>query len=233
MKRNRKPKKKQNSPFINIMIVSIIFLALFSIGLALLSNCTWMTPNLASILSGVLSAVATTILGAIAVWQNIEYQKLSDKLDKRTFKAQVLSSCPYFSVTNCVIENDDSGNYIFKVQLKNIGNSLATFVLPSEFEFSRYGYYYGKNHNGTIHSCYARDYANIESNQSFEFISEPFNLQTEKTNDCTYFTYIVLSIVGQNQIQFDQEIQLECKMVDNKLTYITQHQSQFLNIYEN
>lgn len=144
MKRNRNSKKKQSTSFIKIIIFSIIFLVLISIVLALLSNCTWMTPNLASILSGVLSAVATTLLGAVAVWQNIEYQKLSDKLDKRTFKAQVLSSCPYFSVTSCIIEKDDLDNHIFKVQLENIGNTLATFVLPSEFEFSKYGYYYGK-----------------------------------------------------------------------------------------
>lgn len=90
-----------------------------------------------------------------------------------------------------------------------------------------------KNSNGIIHSCYATDYANIEPNHSLEFTSEPLNLKIEKINDSAYFAYIILSIVGQNQIQFDQEIQLEHKIIDDKLTYITQHQSQFLNIYEN
>jgi len=233
MKKRKHTQKKQKGFFVCITIIAIIGLISLSIILVCVSNCKWMTANLASILSGVLSAIATTILGAVAVWQNIEYRKLSDELDKRTFKAQVLSSCPYFSVINFIIETDDLGNHIFKMKLNNIGNSLATFVLPSDFEFSKFGYYYGKNSNEIIHSYYTNDYTNIEPNSCFEFVTEPLKLCFEDTSDRSYFTHIILSIVGQNQIQFDQEIQLEYKIIDGKLTYVAQHQMQFLNIYEN
>lgn len=234
MKRKINSNSKKASPsFTKIAISSIILLAIASLAMVRVSNCSWMSPNLASILGGVLSAVATTILGAIAIWQNIEYRKLNDILEKRTFKAQVLSSCPYFSVTKCIANKDETGKYIFEITLNNIGNSLATFVLPTEFEFSNLGYYYGKNSKGVVNTIYDIDYSNIEPNQSLTFISEPINYDFESTENNTFFAHMVISIVGHNQIQFDQQIQLEFRSVDNNLIYLSQHQSQFLNLYDN
>jgi hypothetical protein len=186
---------------------------------------------MASILGGILSAIATTILGAIAIWQNIEYKRLNDISEQKAFKAQVLSTCPYFSISECQIYKEVSENYIFKIKLTNIGKSLATFVLPYEFEFSDLGYYYGKTNSNIINTIYSDDYSNILQNDSFSFTSEPMNIKFSNDNN-TYFAYIVLSIVAHNQIQFDQQIKLEFSLVDNELKYITQHQSQFLNLYD-
>ena len=42
-----------------------------------------MNPNFVSMLSGIISAMATIILGIIAMWQNKQYKEMSDKLDER------------------------------------------------------------------------------------------------------------------------------------------------------
>ena len=226
----KKQKKKHSTSFVLISILSIGLLTVLSLALVLTANCCWMTANMASILGGVLSAVATTILGAIAIWQNIEYKRLSEISEQKTFKAQVLSACPYFSINECEIDKEVSGNYVFKINLTNIGKSLATCVLPYEFEFSNLGYFYGKTNSNVINTVYSIDYANISPNDSFTFNSEPMDIKFSNCND-TYFAYIVISIVAHNQIQFDQQIQLEFGLINNELKYITQHQSQFLNLY--
>lgn len=59
-----------------LIIIVIIFCVYFSIRYALTANSN---PNLVSMISGWISAVATAALGGFSLWQNKQYKKLSDK----------------------------------------------------------------------------------------------------------------------------------------------------------
>ena len=61
-----------------IMTVIAVLMALVCCVLA----PTW-NPNVATIISGLWSAVATAAVGAIAYWQNKQYKMLADRLDEK------------------------------------------------------------------------------------------------------------------------------------------------------
>ncbi len=76
-------KKNTSCPLVLIMLL-LILASLLCIAC---SEC--FTANRASIIGGVLSAVATGLLGGIAFWQNKRYKELSDELNERAYMPEI------------------------------------------------------------------------------------------------------------------------------------------------
>lgn len=229
LQKNKKTVKKFNK-FLMFATISICILGIISIVILLCANCTWMTSNLASILGGVLSAVATVLLGIVAIWQNIEYKHQSDIAEKRLFKVQVFNSCPYFSVKNCDVQTNNDSEFGYCIELKNIGKTFAPFVMVSEIEFSKFNYFIGKSSNNVFNKYFDEHHINILQNKVFEFISKKITYKLIEGE--TYYSHIILSVVSENQIQFDQQISLQFKYLNNELKFIKEVSSQFLEIYD-
>jgi len=225
-----KYKVVKNGHFIKLAIFSVIGLAVFGIIGLLCANCCWMTANLASLWGGVLSAAATIILGIVAVWQNIEYKRQSDMMQDKLFKAQVFSSCPYFSIEECDIQTKTDKKFGYMVKLKNIGKTFAPFVMISELEFSKTMLFLGKSSKDIFNKCFDETFLNVKCDDTIEFITEQIDF--ELIEGQRYFSHIILSVVSDNQVQYDQQITLEFKYENNQLEYIGQAVCKFLELYD-
>lgn len=74
--------KKRDRFFLSVIIAISLLLIASALCIVLANR---MSANTASIVGGVLSAVATALLGIIAFWQNKKYKELSDELNERAF----------------------------------------------------------------------------------------------------------------------------------------------------
>lgn len=231
-KRNSKSKYKivKNGGFKAFAIISISVLVILSIIGISCANCSWMTANLASLWGGVLSAAATIFLGVIALWQNIEYKRQGDIAQDKLFKAQVFSSCPYFSIDECDIQTKSNKEFGYMVKLKNIGKSFAPFVMITELEFSKTMLFMGKSSKDIFNKCFEEEFLNVKCNDTIDFITN--QIDYELVEGQKYFSHIILSVVSDNQVQFDQQITLEFKYENNQLEYIGQAVTKFLELYD-
>ena len=227
-KKNNKSKKPDK--FIVFAIISIIALGVISLLSVLFADCRWVTANMASVWGGILSAIATVLLGLIAVWQNIEYKKQNDITEKRIFKLQAFSSCPYFSIDYCDVQTNNKNEFGYLVNLKNIGKTLATFVMITEIEFSDRSYYVGKTSDGVFNKSFDKTHINIATQKTIEFISG--KIEYNLSDDRIYYGHIVLSVVGDNQVQFEQQLTIKFKYSNNELKFIEELSSQFLKMYD-
>lgn len=71
-------KKREGSWDFNDAILLVIIVMIISIILSL-SFASKMEDNMASIIGGILSAIATIFVGLIAIWQNKRYKKMADE----------------------------------------------------------------------------------------------------------------------------------------------------------
>ena len=85
--------KRNQDKELNKIIGAIIFLLVISFVCIVFANC--MTANSASILGGVLSALATVFLGVIAFWQNKRYKELSDEMNDTMLMPEVYQSTEF------------------------------------------------------------------------------------------------------------------------------------------
>lgn len=220
----------KNGKFYIFAIISIAVLGVSIIIGLTCANCSWMTPNLASLWGGVLSAVATVFLGIVAIWQNTEYKHQSDIAQDKLFKAQVFSSCPYFSVEDCDVQTKSSNQFGYMVRLKNIGKTFAPFVMITELEFSKTMLFIGKKSKDVFNKCFDEEFLNVKFNEMIEFIT--MQIDYELLEGQIYYSHIILSVVSDNQVQFDQQITLKFKYENNELKYMEQAVSKFLELYD-
>lgn len=73
--------------FTCILIVALLFLVGISIACYVRAN--HFSANEASIVGGVLSAVATGLLGVVAFWQNKRYKELADEFNERAYMPEL------------------------------------------------------------------------------------------------------------------------------------------------
>ena len=224
-----KYKVVKNGRFIKLAAFSIIILAIFSIVGLSCANCCWMTANLASLWGGVLSAAATIILGIVAVWQNIEYKRQSDITQDKLFKAQVFSSCPYFSINSCDINYSEDSGFKIDIVVKNIGKTFAPWVMVTQLELSKSCFLLNKADNYAYSEIYENEYFNLKPEDFFIFHSDNINITLEEGK--TYYLHLVLSVVSDSQVQFDQQITLKYEAKNDKLKCVGQAVSKFLELY--
>lgn len=90
--------KKENDKSTGFVVCAIILLALGSIACLIFANC--MSSNTASIMGGVLSVAATTLLGMIAVWQNKKYKELADEKSRQAEELMFTPECWFWEVSS-------------------------------------------------------------------------------------------------------------------------------------
>lgn len=120
--------KKENDRSTCFVVCAIILLVLASVACLACANC--MSSNFASIMGGVLSVAATTLLGVIAVWQNRKYKELSDEKSKQAEELMFTPECRLFDVCNnsqfsvrkqiAIVEKGYSQNYYLQFFTLNL-----------------------------------------------------------------------------------------------------------------
>ena len=79
--------------------ISILIGILILISVLCIVFANKMSSNTSSVVGGVLSVVATTILGMIAFWQNKRYKELSDSKDSKIEQLTITPECRLLSVS--------------------------------------------------------------------------------------------------------------------------------------
>ena len=178
-----------------------------------------------------LAFLGTVALGALALWQNKRYQTENNKLNKKLFESQVFMNCAFFKTESCkVIFDEETKRFWFNTYLRNVGKSTAICVLPYEFEFSKFGYRIGKLTDNVVLQIFDKTEANVLPSNLLLVTSNPIEYVLIDGNE--YFAHITISIVSENQIQYDQEIQLHLKYFNGKLKYLNEYPSHFLELYD-
>lgn len=131
--------KKENDRSTSFVVCAIILLVLASVACLACANC--MSSNFASIMGGVLSVAATTLLGVIAVWQNRKYKELSDEKSKQAEELmftpecwlEKISSQEGFAIQRQKVLTDIAGEKCFlhflTLNLTLIGISVSEMIL--------------------------------------------------------------------------------------------------------
>ena len=182
---------------------------------------------------GYMSYFGTVCLAIVAVWQSNDFEDRTERRDKQLFKLQVYNNCSYF-VTDSVeiITNCGENKVKFHVRLRNTGKSNALSVILQDFEFGRYGYKIGKEATGEAHEFILKEYGYIAEQQTLEFTSPIINSDIIKSEkDC--YAYFTMSILSDNQMMFDQEIQLRFCNNEDGLVYSGAFISKFFELYDN
>lgn len=90
--------KLENKKLVVVAIVAAVILIIASGICAFRANS--MSANVASIIGGILSVAATTVLGVIALWQNKRYKELSDEKDIKLEQLILTPECRLRSVSS-------------------------------------------------------------------------------------------------------------------------------------
>ena len=103
--------------------------------------------------------------------------------------------------------------------------------MPYEFEFSKYSYKCEKHTQDIFLQICETTHTNVLSEEIIDFISDSISLKMIEGQD-VFYAHITLSIVSENQIQYDQVIQMKFEKRDCILKYVSEYPTQFLKLYE-
>lgn len=174
----------------------------------------------------------TVILASLALWQNQVFKSENEKNNKKFMQAQIFSSCAFYKIASVKVTTfEDDNNFVILIYMRNIGKSTAVCTLPYEFEFSKFGFKIGKQSHGVILEFSDETFPNTLSNELIEYRTKPISLDKIK-EDKLYFVHLTLSIVSENQMQYDQTIQLQFKKKNEKLNYEKDISTQTFKLYE-
>ena len=95
--------KQANKNLVIAAIVAAVILIIAS-GICVF-RANSMSANVASIIGGILSVAATTVLGLIALWQNRRYKELSDEKDGKLEQLTLTPECRLLSVSSVAKSN--------------------------------------------------------------------------------------------------------------------------------
>lgn len=219
-----------------IIVISLIFLPMILINclFKLSSSCDffvaeWLPDNALLYWGSCLSFIGTVSLGAVAVWQNYNFKLQNDKFNEKVLKLQIFSGCAYFKSASCKIQKD-TRKLVFSVIFKNIGKSLAVAVIPVEFEFSKYAFKTSANRDDIVTYTFDEQYSNISIEGLIKLDCE-FSAKIKIKANEFYFAHITLSIVSENQMQYNQIIQLKFQYINKQFRFINEY-VQYLELYE-
>lgn len=181
---------------------------------------------------GYMSYFGTVCLAIVAVWQSNDFEEQAVRREKQLFKLQVYGSCAYFVTDDVrIIKSSNENRLKFHIKFRNVGNGNALGVILQDFEFGKYGYRIGKSSNGQTHELILEEYGYIAKQHTFEVTPPEVNCNDVVGREECY-AYLTLTVVSDNQMMFDQEIQLRFGNCENGLTYKGAYMSQFFELYE-
>lgn len=174
----------------------------------------------------------TVMLASLALWQNQAFKSENEITNRKFMQAQVFSSCAFYKIESVKVTTfEEDNNFVILIYMRNIGKSTAVFTLPYEFEFSKYGFIIGKQSHNVIIEVSDKTFSNTLSNEIIEYISKPISLNKIK-EDKLYFVHLTLSIVSENQMQYDQTIGLQFVKQGKELKYEKDIPTQTFKLYE-
>lgn len=192
----------------------------------------WEAKDALAFYGSFLSFVGTILLGALVLHQNKVFKDDNEKLNRKLIQAQIFNNCAFYKVGSCFVNvYEEETAFDISVFLKNIGKSIAVCTSPIEFEFSKYGFKSeNRTHNIFLQTC-TITHTNVLSDGVINFTSEaiPFNMITEQD---VYYAHMTLNIVSENQMQYDQVIQMRFEKRDGILKYVSEYPAQFLKLNE-
>lgn len=118
-----------------------------------------MDTNVASIIGGILSVIATTVLGVIALWQNKRYKELSDEKDSKLEQLTLTPECRLLSAST-VSSNIKNSNIQIAIPNsvfagKDLNLSFVTLNLPMiDITVQRISYSYYDKSNSKKHDTF-------------------------------------------------------------------------------
>lgn len=110
-----------NSSWKCIWILSLVALAIITIVACLCAK--YVQSNVATMISGALSALATVILGSIAIWQNVQYKKQSDDFHDMLMRPyiSIFDSNKSADAEEIKVDYDSGGTDIKNMRIQNVG----------------------------------------------------------------------------------------------------------------
>lgn len=189
----------------------------------------WEAKDVLAFYGSFLTCIGTVLLGALALKQNKVFKEENEKLNKKLMQAQIFNSCAFYKIEGCHIKLQPE-KLALNLFIKNIGKSVAINTLPYEFEFSKYGYQCPNNTKDVIKQYFDKTYANTDTNNIINF-----NIEFEPNfcfeNDIFYYAHITMSILTENQLQYDQIIRMNFQFKHGQLHYIGEYPLS-LNLYQ-
>jgi len=149
--------KLENKKLVVVAIVAIIVLSIVSAFCIFFAS--QMDTNVASIIGGILSVIATTVLGVIALWQNKRYKELSDEKDSKLEQLTLTPECRLLSAST-VSSNIKNSNIQIAIPNsvfagKDLNLSFVTLNLPMiDITVQRISYSYYDKSNSKKHDTF-------------------------------------------------------------------------------
>lgn len=106
---------------------------------------------------------------------------------------------------------------------------MAPWVMATQLELSKSCFLLNKADNYTYSEIYENEYFNLKPEEFFIFHSDGINITLDEGK--TYYLHLVLSVVSDSQVQFDQQITIKYEVKNNKLKCVGQAASKFLELY--
>jgi len=192
----------------------------------------WDAKDALAFYGSFLAFIGTISLGVLALHQNQVFKDENEKMNRKLMQAQIFSSCAFYKVGSCRVNvNEDEGTFQIVVYLKNIGKAVAICTIPYEFEFSRYGYKTEKHTQDIFLQVCDTAHTNVLSEGIIDFVTDSISLKMISEQD-VFYAHMTLSIVSENQMQYDQVIQMKFEKRDGILKYVSEYPAQFLRLYE-
>lgn len=116
---------KGNRSFYRIIVIAIVVLLVVSIICYLCSEC--FTEKGASIIGGVLSAVATALLGFITIWQTKKHKEMEDEINDRYWMPEIYKAETLLESINAISRSATTSFTFYSVQQGNKTINCGTF----------------------------------------------------------------------------------------------------------
>lgn len=212
-----------------IVLIPVVVFVAFAIMEFVLHRIDLKAGEWAAFIGAILGYISTAFLGTLALWQNYVFKQENDSLNKKLMQAQIFSNSAFYKVGTCraLYERKKLSLSVF---LKNIGKSVAVCTIPYEFELSEFAFK-GVPASDKLILGVDKTYANISPNEMIEINMDlKPNLKFQANKE--YFGHLTISIVSENQMQYDQVIQMKFMLINKELKFISEYPTQFLKLYD-
>lgn len=206
--------------------ISILIGILILISVLCIVFANKMSSNTSSVVGGVLSVVATTILGMIAFWQNKRYKELSDSKDSKIEQLTITPECRLLSISQQV---EGRRYQIACPDMKDSGQqyylSFVSLNLPMIDVTVHEIKYYSKNDKSKKdifqHSQLLFNYYNFTVLQNYSDFTIQITIPSEyKSVDV--ICEIVLKYKNIYDTEFNKTFCIECKMNQSGVKILSQ-----------
>ena len=218
--------KWKNKKYVVVAVIAITVLIIIFV------ICIFLACDRASIIVDILSVIATTVLGVIALWQNKRYKELSDEKDSKIEQLTLTPECRLLSVRTESSNEKNSSIQMAIPKAVSTGNDLylsfATLNLPMiDITVQKISYlYYDKSnikkHDTFQHNQLLFNYSRFTKLENYSV----FTIQTTLPPECDLHE-VVCDIVLEYKNIYDMTFEkiFTIKRPKNSMNFIVSTQN--------